>query len=386
MNDRPLNILMTDPHLRGGGQVRYVTNLAEEITRMGHSVVIGCKPDSVLVDHAAEAGCEAFNQFIYKGGLRPRVWLKDIRTMRRYINERNPDVIHVSGSQDHWISGLANGSLGHRKCVVRTRHNTYRVSNNWPNQVLNRRLTDYQIVVCDVVRQDLSRQPTFDGDRMCSIHNGVDTEAYKPDPVTRAQMREVFGYSEEHVVFGIAARLVPAKGHEFLFKAAAQLKNTFPNMRILALGQGDLDASLHKLVAQLGLGEMVQFAGFRDDMVACTQAFDIGILPSIDCDTSSFSLKEEMAAEKPVIASDYGGLKEILRDGVEGLVAATGTVSPLASAMRRLLEDSELRQRMGVAGRKRVIRDFSLEVFAKRTVDAYRRAMVIHEERHGASS
>ena len=64
-------------------------------------------------------------------------------------------------------------------------------------------------------------------------------------------------------------------------------------------------------------------------MARCTQAFDIGIQPSIDCDTSSFSMKEQMAAEKPVIASDYGGLVEIITDGAEGLVAPTGTVEPL---------------------------------------------------------
>lgn len=385
MGDRPLHILMTDHHLGGGGQVRYVSNLATEFTRMGHTVVVGCRAGSVLLTSAEEAGCEAHDQFIYKGGLRPRVWIKDLKCMRRYIRERDPDIIHVSGSQDHWISGLGNWTMGRPKCVVRTRHNTYKVSDNWPNQWLNQKLTDYQIVVCDVVRCDLAKQPTFDGERMCSIHNGVDAEAYAPDDALRKQARQEFGYDDNHVVFGIAARLVKAKGHEFLIKSAAQLKDSYPQMRILALGQGDLRPDLEQLVSECGLGDMVQFAGFRDDMVTCTQAFDIGILPSIDCDTSSFSLKEEMAAEKPIIASDYGGLTEIVTDGVEGLIAEAGTVAPLASAMRRLLDDAELRQRMGVAGRKRVLREFTVQVFAERTIEAYRRAMTIHQERQGVS-
>ena len=74
----------------------------------------------------------------------------------------------------------------------------------------------------------------------------------------------------------------------------------------------------------------------------CVQAFDFGAQPSIDCDTSSFSMKEQMAAGIPIIASDYGGLTEIIDDGVEGIIVPHGTVSPLAEALRRLAADPEL--------------------------------------------
>ncbi len=380
MNERPLHILMTDPHLRGGGQVSYVDRLAGELVRMGHRIVIGCKPDSVLAELALKTGAEAYNRFIFKGGLRPRVWLRDLQEIRRYIRERKPDIIHVSGSQDHWVCALGNRSLGRPVCLVRTRHNTYPVKDHGPNRVLNRYWTDYSIVVCDTVRQTLAGQQAFDAARMCSIHNGVDPQQYQPDPEARANARMEFGYDDAHVVCGIAARLVPAKGHEFLFKASAQLRKDFPNLRLLLLGQGDLKPELQQLAKELGIADIVRFAGFRNDMPRCTQAFDIGVLPSIDCDTSSFSLKEEMAAEKPIVASDHGGLPEIVSDGEEGFIVPAGTVEPLAQALRRLLQDPELRRTMGLAGRQRVLRDFSLQVFAQRTLDAYRRALELHRE------
>ncbi len=378
--DRTLHIFMTDPHLSGGGQVTYVDRLAGELVRKGHRVVIGCKPDSVLVEVSAKTGAEALNQFVFKGGLRPRAWLHDLRKIRHYIRKQKPDIIHVSGSQDHWVCALGNQSLGHPVCLVRTRHNTYPVKDNWPNRVLNRRWTDYSIVVCDTVRQTLAAQKTFDGARMCSIHNGVDPAHYMPDSMGRGSARAEFGYGEDHIVCGIAARLVPAKGHEFLFKAIAQLTKDFPNLRVLVLGQGDLKVELQKLAGDLGIANIVQFAGFRTDIPRCTQAFDIGVLPSIDCDTSSFSLKEEMAAEKPIVASDHGGLPEIVNNGIEGFVVPAGSVEPLAEALRRLIVNPDLRRQMGVAGAKRVAKEFSVTVFAQRTLDAYHRALELHRE------
>jgi len=379
-----LKVLLTDPHLRGGGQVRYVTNLAAQLVQLGHVVTIGCRPDSVLVQRARETGAACFDKLTLRGGLRPITWNHDLARMRHFIRKEQPDILHVSGSQDHWVCALANRLMGRPVCLVRTRHNTYPVSDNLPNRVLNRSWTDYQIVVCNVVRETLARQRAFDATRMCSIHNGTDAELFRPDHAARQRARAEFGYDDRHIVCGIAARLVDAKGHEFLFRAAAQLRDELPDLRVLVLGQGEKETSLRMLAKSCGIAERVCFAGFRDDMAYCTQAFDIGVQPSTDCDTSSFSLKEQMAAQKPVIASDYGGLTEIVSDGVEGFIVPTGTVDPLAKAIRTLALDPARRLAMGQAGRERVLRDFTVQVFAKRTVEAYERAIEIHRARRRA--
>ncbi len=381
MNQGPLRILLTDPHSQGGGQVRYVANLAAALRAMGHDIIVGCRPGSVLIEHAHAAGARPQASFHFARGLRLRAWGSDIRAARNFIASERPDIIHVSGSQDHWAFAFANRLLGRPSALVRTRHNTYPVSANPANRLLNRTWTDYQIVVCDSVRCDLARNSAFDPARMCSIHNGVDISRFHQEPQKRQRLRNEFGFDDSHIVVGIAARLVEAKGHVFLFEAMARLKDRLPQLRALVLGQGNLEESLKSLVCERGLTERVVFAGFRDDMADCVQAFDIGVQPSIDCDTSSFALKEQMAAGKPVIASDYGGLTEIVTDGVEGLVVPAGSIEPLATALERLAADPDLRMAMGERGRRRVEKEFSLEVFATRTVEAYRKAMELHGER-----
>jgi glycosyltransferase involved in cell wall biosynthesis len=221
---------------------------------------------------------------------------------------------------------------------------------------------------------------------MVSIHNGVDAEAFRPDPDARARVRAEFGYESGDVVCGIVARLVPAKGHRYLFEALPAVLREAPGFRVLVLGQGDLEDALRAMARDLGVADAVRFAGFRDDMAACVQALDLGVQPSVDCDTSSFSLKEQMAAEKPVVASDYGGLPEIVDDGVEGFLVPAGDSGALVHPLVQLATDPALRRRMGEAGRARVLRDFTVQVFAARTVDAYRRAMTVHAERRAARS
>lgn len=377
-----LKILLTDPHLRGGGQVRYLNNLASELVRMGHSVTVGCKTGSVLVDIAEAVGCQVNDEFVFKGGIRPRAWLHDISEVKKFIRIEKPDIIHVNGSQDHWTCALANRMLGRPVCVVRTRHNTYRVHDALPNRILNYDWTDFQIVVCDVVRDNLSNQPSFDPQRMCTIHNGVDASLFKPDDEARLQARKELGYTNSEIVCGIAARLVIDKGHEYLLRAIKKLHEDIPELRVLILGQGGLDNQLKQLSCELGLESSVNFAGFLPNMEFYTQAFDIAVLPSIGCDTSSFSLKEEMAAEKPVVASDYGGLPEIVNDAVEGIVVSAGEVDSLADAIGKLAKTPELRSNMGRAGRQRVLNDFTVQIFAEKTVEAYRKAIEIHHDRN----
>lgn len=369
--------------MSGGGQVRYVSNLADQLVRQGHHVAIGCKPGSTLVGHGRRIGAAVYDRFLFRGGLRIGAWLRDLQTMLRLIRNQTPDVLHVNGSQDHWIAAVANRILGFPVPVVRTRHNTYPVANSCPNRMLNRRWTTFQIVVCDAVRQTLADHPAFDSARMRSVHNGVDAALFRPDSETCILARREFGYGPENVVCGIVARLVPAKGHEFLFRAARLLIDDFPQLRILVLGQGEREAELKRLADSLGLTEIVRFAGYREDMPYCVQALDIGVQPSIDCDTSSFSLKEQMAAEIAVVASDYGGLPEIITDGVEGFIVPAGEVEPLAKALQNLIADKALRTRMGQAGRTRVLNEFTVELFAERTLEAYREAIALHHRARG---
>jgi len=379
-NNLTLKVVITDPHIKGGGQITYVCRLAQGLKQLGHKVYVGCRENSVFVENAPTFQYTPLDVFHFTGGLHLQNWIKDIKSLKKILQEIEPDIIHVNGSQDHWTAAITNELLHHHFCLVRTRHNTYPLQNHLFNKWLNLKSTDYHIAVCEMVRQNLIHHNYFPENRISSIHNGVDITEFQYDEEQREKARTEFGFSKTDIVCGIAARLSPAKGHVFLLKALKNISKECPQVKVLILGAGALETELKNLTVELELSDRVVFAGYRKDMAYCTQAFDMAVLPSIDCDTSSFSLKEAMAEGKPVIASDYGGLPEIISDGVEGRIVPAGTVEPLAAAIKELAINSELRKEMGKNAKKRAINMFSTEQFVNKTVEAYYQALEFHHE------
>ncbi|MGC8847001.1 MAG: glycosyltransferase family 4 protein, partial [Candidatus Hydrogenedens sp.] len=170
-SDPRLKILITDPHIKGGGQITYVCRLAKELRKRGHEVYVACRKNSIFVELAQSFQYIPLNRFHFSGGLRPKKWIEDIITFKATLQEINPDIIHTNGSQDHWTSAITNQLLHHRFCLVRTRHNTYTLSNHILNRWLNLKCTDYHIAVCELVRQKLIHDNHFPENRICSIHN-----------------------------------------------------------------------------------------------------------------------------------------------------------------------------------------------------------------------
>lgn len=134
---------------------------------------------------------------------------------------------------------------------MRTRHNTYPLQNHIFNKWYNLKSTDYHIAVCELVRQNLIRNNHFPEDKICSIHNGVNITEFQHDEEQRKKARTEFGFSETDIVYGIMARLSPAKGHVFLLKALKNIFKECPQVKVLILGAGALETELKNLTAEL---------------------------------------------------------------------------------------------------------------------------------------
>lgn len=370
----PLKIVLADPHSTGGGQVRYVANLALELSRQGHEVTVSCRRHS-LVERLAGGANIRFLYLEYPRGLKTAAWMRDLRRCTDYLREYRPHVLHVNGSQDHWLFALVNQRLGHCSALVRSRHNTYPVATHLFNRILNRRWTDWQLLVGPALRPIYENHPVFDPARLTVVQNGVDTDRFRPDPEKRRQARLAFGFTDAEIVCGIVARLTPAKGHRYLLEAVARLKEELPALRVLAMGSGELEAELKALADRLGISDRVIFTGYREDTDFCSQAIDFGVQPSVGTEIAPFSVLELMAAEIPMVVSDYGGLPYAVTHGEDGLIVPNGTVDPLVEAVRKLTVDAQFRRTLGERARVRVLRYASLQAFVEGTLAVYRSAL-----------
>jgi glycosyltransferase involved in cell wall biosynthesis len=157
-----------------------------------------------------------------------------------------------------------------------------------------------------------------------------------------------------------------------LIQAAAQLKPRFPELKLVLAGDGFERPELVRLAQELGIGEDVTFLGWvpNIELPPYYRAAALSVIPSLE-EGFGIPAAEAMGCEVPVVASDAGGLPEVVEDGVTGLVVPRGDVPALTSAIGSLLEDPERRRRMGVAGRRRAVERFDWDRSAEQFEQVY---------------
>lgn len=201
------------------------------------------------------------------------------------------------------------------------------------------------------------------------VFNGTDLRRFSPEDDGDGSLRRQSG---PHMVFA-CRQLFPRKGIRFLIEAAARIKPRFPDLKVVIAGDGFERPELETLAARLGIGSDVIFLGWvpNTKLPPYYRAAALSVIPSLE-EGFGIPAAEAMGCETAVVATDAGGLPEVVEHGVTGLVVPRGDVDALASAMESLLEDPARRRRMGVAGRERALRLFDWDRTAEQFEQLYR--------------
>ena len=200
------------------------------------------------------------------------------------------------------------------------------------------------------------------------VFNGTDLRRFSPgENGSRGDMQ--FG---PHMIFA-CRQLFPRKGIRFLLEAAAQLKPRFPDLKVVLAGDGFERPQLARLASDLGIAQDVTFLGWvpNTDLPPYYRAAAVSVIPSLE-EGFGIPAAEAMGCEVAVVASDAGGLPEVVVDGVTGLVVPRGDSGALAKAIGALLQDPERRRVMGQAGRLRALRLFDWDRSAEQFEQLYR--------------
>ena len=198
------------------------------------------------------------------------------------------------------------------------------------------------------------------------MFNGTDLRRFSPAPAGQAAVDPRFG---PHMIFA-CRQLFPRKGIRFLIESAALLKPRYPDLKVVVAGDGFERPELIQLAENLGIAKDVTFLGWvpNTDLPPFYRAAAVSVIPSLE-EGFGIPAAEAMGCETAVVASDAGGLPEVVEDGVTGLVVPRGDAAALAQAIGSLLGDPERRTRMGRAGRERALRLFDWD----RTAEQFER-------------
>ena len=348
----------TGRHFLGGPQqVVYLINALRE---RGHDNILVCPPGSGIDTAARERGIRVQNLFC-AGDLD----LPFAYRLTQFIRDEQPDLVHCHSRRGADILGGVAASFAEVPAVV-----SRRVDNAELRLMAGLRYRPFKkvIAISEAIAEVL-RDHGIEAERIEVIRSAVDADAFRQAPDCET-FRADLGIPQNVFTIAAAGQLIPRKGHSFLLQAASELRLTHPGFRLVIFGEGYLGNQLRAQASSLGLGDVVQFAGYRDDLDQFVGCFDLFVHPSSAEGLGVAALKAA-AAGLAVVGCNAGGMRESVVDGETGLLVEPEDADALHQAIARLMNDDELRLSMGNAGRERMQNEFSIATMADRHVALY---------------
>ena len=252
----------------------------------------------------------------------------------KVLKQQKVDILHCHRYQATLYGAIAAKIAGvpivfsHVHGINRTRtlrrKLTNRVILRWVNKILT---------VGNAVRDDVLRSnPSVPDEKVISLGNSIDYRRFAEIQMTKSQAKADIGIAPDSVVFGTIGRLAPTKGLSLLIEAFETVKKQIPSASLLIIGEGRLKNELHRTVSEKGLADSIHFLGRRDDIPSLLKAMDVFVLASL-AEGLPRSLLEAMASALPCIATNVGGISEIITNRQSGYLVDAQNADALASAM-----------------------------------------------------
>ncbi len=370
-----------------GGLARHVHALSRELVAQGIRVIVLTKAAPGLPERSTEDGVEVRRVEPYFQEPRDfTLWVNHLNFgllqagVELLQEETGPVLLHAHD----WLVAHAAKGLKHLfrvplvATIHATEHGRHGGIHNQGQQYINDvewwlTYEAWRVIVCsEAMRAEVRRLFGLSDDKVAVIYNGIELKAAAPP-----SDRSAFVRSDERLLFHIG-RLVPEKGAGVLLEAVALLKGRH-RMRLVIGGVGPYRQELEHMAHRLGVAERVHFAGWMSDEDAqrLYAHADVAVVPSTYEPFGIVAL-EAMSAGAPLVASDVGGLSEIVVHGKNGLKALPGNAQSLAEQLDRVLMDRALASRLAAEGRRQASERYSWSGVAAATTEVYREVAESH--------
>lgn len=283
-----------------------------------------------------------------------------VRDIFQLIKQKNIKIV-FSYQYHANLYGRLGATIAQVPCTVASVHNVYTIDKKIHRRVINKYLakfTDKIVAVSKAVKEDILRYDSISDNKVEIIYNGVEMNKFLD--MNGNSIRSEFGISLDTRVIGTVGRLTPQKGQRHLLEAMSKIKEKFPRIVLLMVGDGPMKDELKNYARILGLNDTVIFTGPRRDIPSLLAAMDIFVLPSL-WEGLSISLIEAMAAGKPVITTDIPPIREVINSEKAGILVPPHKSKAIADAIELLLRNKNLAESLGIAAWERAFSTFNIE-------------------------
>lgn len=367
--------------LNVGGPAIHAIHLSRGLACSGFQTILmaGHKEagEGSLWPEAEAVGIEPIRVPGLRRPLRPGADLKALYWLTQFFRGARPTIVHT-----HMAKAGALGRIAARLARVPVILHTYHghVFTGYFSPVQTRlflaieralaRFTTRLVVLSAGQRETLLSYGIGRPAQYVTIPLGLDLTPLVECSRFRGALRQELDLDASTPLVGIVARLAPIKDHALFLEALAQLVHMQPEVRAIVVGDGPLRGGLEGLAQQRGLADRVWFLGWRRDLTRIYADLDVAILTSRN-EGTPVALIEAMAAGVPVVATAVGGVPDLVRDGVTGILAAAGDARAIAEAAARLLADRERGRTLGTAGQQAVFPQHDVAHLLERMAELY---------------
>ena len=346
-----MKILHTEASCGWGGQEIRILEETLGLIARGHEISIACPHESRIFEEGSKRRIPTHALPIERKNL------KGIFALRYWIKKNRPDVINTHSSTDTWLTALACKTLRNPPPIVRTRHISSSIPNNWASRWLYTQAVSYVVTTGEALRQQIIAQTGASPDRVTSIPTGIDPERFKPGD--KREARTKLGLDPDSNYIGIVATLRSWKGHLYLLEAFAQLNA--PEWRLLIVGDGPYREVLEKNAEKLQINTKTIFAGQQNNPEAWLQAMDIFCLPSYANEGVPQAILQAMLTKLPIITTKIGAIGEAITNRSTGIIVADKDSFALNQALNTLMQDAGLAHHLASQAFDAARTRFSLE-------------------------
>ena len=361
-----MRIVLVSGGLCTGGAEGQVVLSAAELHHAGHDVTLLTYYPQNDYEEFIRERCVKCVQLAPQNSINR---ITRIARMVKYFREVKPDVVHGFSGEPSVYAQVA-GRLAKVKCVFSGFRSRLRSSKTarWVHRQISKNSAGW-IVNSNVVKDNVVVNFGASPDKVYVVPNGV-SAARIESTLDRRAARDKFGLDADCFVVSMLANLRREKDHPTFLRMARRIVDVGLNAVFLVAGDGPLKEEVMALADKLGLDRHVRFLGRCESVADLYRTTDVAVLTSTSEGLPNV-LIEAGGCGVPCVSTDNGGASDIVADGVTGRIVPVGDDEMMAIRVRELLEDSELRQKMGQAAKNQVLSKFSTEKLGKNLLEVY---------------
>lgn len=390
MTNEPIRVLRVIARLNVGGPALHVAQLAAQLDKRGYETTLVAgrvgEGEGSMEWVPDELGVRPIFVPALQREISPAADLPAVLELRRLIRELRPDVLHTHTAKAGAVGRMAAALSGRARprVVVHTFHGHVLRGyfTPWKASFFRRLertlagMSDSLIAVSPEVRDDLVRLGVAPADKITVVRLGLDLEARaNATPEARQTVRAELAIPDERFVVAWLGRMTEIKRTDDLVRAFARVRAN-RDADLLLVGDGPLRAKLEELADELGVATSCHFVGYQADVAAYLAAADAVALTSAN-EGTPVTLIEALAAERPVVSTDVGGVRDVVAED-SGFLVEPGATDAIADRLAQLADDPALRVRMGEAGRARVLERYAVPRLVD-DIDALYRTLLARE-------